>query len=758
MSIRRATMWGAALGLAALGALSIPEYPRERLSSRPFTSTRILARDGELLYEQRSEIGGYGRWVALDEVSPELVLATLSGEDAGFYGHFGIDPDGVARAAVLNLREGRLAYGGSSITQQLAKLLDPQPRDLGGKLVEATHAIRLERTLGKNEILEQYLNRAYYGRLAYGVEAASQRFFGKPAADLDLDEAALLAVLPRGPTAYDPDRNPDAALRRRAHVLAVMADRGWIDREAAEGAAAKPIRLVDARQDPQARHLLDHLQVSGRIVPGEAEVRTTLDLELQRALEARVRMHLLDVRDRAASQAGIVVIDNASGEVIAMVGSRRYGEREVHGAVNATTAARHPGSALKPFVYALALERGADPGTPILDVPTEWPDYRPRNVSGVHRGIVSYREALGSSLNVPAVRLAQEVGVGDLVELLRASGLDTIDPDVSEHGLPLALGASPVRLVDLASAYAMLARGGTWRSPAFVLDEPSEERRVLSLETAHLITDMLMDPRARQAEFGVETPLDLPFDVAVKTGTSQSFCDNVVVGYTGDVTVAVWVGNFDGEPMQGLLSMDGAAPLFRDAMLAAMDERSRGGPVAPRTISERRVCALSGMTAGAHCPHRRVELVAERHRDDTPCDWHDSTGVAVPAEAHAHGYGDRSLPPRAGQSPIAILAPANGAVFAIDPLLASQRVPLRAAVALPNVERVRWEIDGVAVAETHAPFRASFAPEPGTHVLRATAIAGEETVSTEIEIHVRGAIRAEGAGGPRNTRDRSEGT
>ena len=750
MSIRHAATWAVAVVVAAVGWVSIPEYPRERLASRPFTSTRILARDGELLYEQRSEIGGYGRWVGLDEVAPELVLATLSGEDAGFFAHAGIAPEGVGRAAFLNVREGRLAYGGSSITQQLAKLLDPQPRDLEGKLVEATHAIRLERTLDKDEILEQYLNRAYYGRLAYGVEAAAQRFFGKPAAELELGEAALLAVLPRGPTAYDPDRHPEATIRRRAHVLAVMADRGWISREEADRAAAEPLRLIDARNEPQARHLLDHLQISGRIVPGEAEVRTTLDLDLQRALEARVRMHLLDVQDRAASQAGVVVIDNATGEVLAMVGSRRYGEREVHGAVNATTAVRHPGSALKPFVYALALERGDDPGTPILDVPTEWPDYRPRNVSHRHRGIVSYREALGSSLNVPAVRLAGDVGVGELVGVLRASGLDTIDPDPSQHGLALALGASPVRLVDLAGAYAMLARGGAWRAPTFIAGEPAAERRVLSRETAHLVTDMLSDARARQAEFGIETPLDLPFDVAVKTGTSQSFCDNVVVGYTREITVAVWVGNFDGKPMRGLLSMDGAAPLFRDAMLAAMAGRTERGFEAPPSVAERRVCALSGMAAGPHCPHARVELVARRHRDDTPCDWHDGTAVSVPSEAHAHGYGDRALAARADEAEIAIVAPANGAVFAIDPLLPSQRVPLRAAVALADAESVRWEIDGVAVADTPAPFRASWALEPGTHVLRATAVAGGRTASTEIQIHVRAPER--------RSRDRSQGT
>jgi len=736
VSLRRVAV---AIGVLAIAVACIPSYPAEKLSTRSLASTRILARDGRVLYEQRSEVGGYGRWVALDEVAPELVLATLSGEDASFFGHFGIDPAGVARAAWLNVREGRIAYGGSTITQQLAKLIDAQPRTLEGKIVEAADAIRLERTLDKHEILTQYLNRAYYGRLAYGVEAASQRFYGKPASELSLDEAALLAVLPRGPTAYDPDRNPAAAVRRRAHVLSRMAERGWISEDAAARASAAPLRLIDPRQEPEARHLLDHLQLTGRIVPGEPEVRTTLDLDLQRRLEERVRMHLLDVEDRAVSQAGVVVIDNATSEVRAMVGSRRYAEREVSGAVNATTAARHPGSALKPFVYAIALERGDHPGTPVLDVPTEWRDYRPRDVGRTYRGVVSYREALGSSLNVPAVRVADDVGVEALVAMLRSAGLETISPDAEHHGLPLALGAAPVRLVDLAAAYAALARGGVYRDAVYIEAEPSARRRVMSLETAYLITRMLSDTRARQAEFGMETPLELPFEAAVKTGTSQSFCDNVVVGYTREVTVAVWVGNFDGAPMQGLLSMDGAAPLWRDAMIAAMEGRDASALERPRGVEERRVCPLSGMAAGEHCPHARTEEVPATHPHE-PCDWHSVDGVAVPAEAHAHGFGDRALSARDGEAALAILAPAEGATFAVDPLLlpASQRVPLRVAVAMSGVSRLEWEIDGVAVAEVGAPFGASWSPSPGTHVVRAVAVSGDgRTETAEVRIHVR---------------------
>jgi penicillin-binding protein 1C len=433
-----------------------------------------------------------------------------------------------------------------------------------------------------------------------------------------------------------------------------------------------------------------------------------------------------------------------------MVGSRRYGEREVDGAVNATTAPRHPGSALKPFVYALALEGGDHPGTPVLDVPTEWRDYHPRALDRRHRGLVSMREALGSSLNVPAVRTAERVGIDALTELLRAAGLRTIDPDPGAHGLALALGAAPVRLVDLAAAYAALARGGTFRAPVYLRGERGPARRVLSARTAHLLTDMLADPAARRVEFGLETPLELPFAAAVKTGTSQSFCDNVVVGYTPEVTVAVWVGNFDGAPMHGVLSLVGAAPLFRDAMLAAMEGRPRRAFEPPDGLERVRVCPVSGRPRGPHCPHGRLEWMA-RERGAARCDWHGAEGLELPPELVAHGFfaggahrAGRGLGGRFGAGAGArgrprIVAPADGAVLVVDPLLpaAMQRAPLRVA-APPGTARVRWEVDGDAVAEVEAPFEARWALRPGRHRVRAVALAEGERASAAIEITVEG--------------------
>jgi penicillin-binding protein 1C len=722
-------------GLTLAAALLWP-YPAERLDSRSLVSTRIVDRHGQLLHEARSARGGYARWVPLAEVSPHVVLVTLSAEDANFRLHPGIDPSGIARALWLNARAGRFAYGGSTLTQQLAKNLDPEPRSLLGKLSEAQDALRLELTLSKDQILEQYLNRVYYGRLAHGIEAASQRFFGKSAAALELDEAALLAILPRAPTAYDPVRFPERARDRRAHVLGRLAERGLIDREAAEQAAARPFRLVSAANPVEVPHVLDALR-SEVLASGKPVVTTTIDLELERRLRVRLREHLADLEKKNVDQASLVVLDNATGDVLAMIGSRDYADRDALGAVNASLARRPPGSTLKPFVYALAVENGAHGSTPVFDVPTSWPGFHPRNAGLDHHGLVSLREALGNSLNVPAVRAADEIGIERVAELFRQLGLGA-QIDASEQGLALALGGAPVRLADLANAYATLARGGEhlpWRltDPALA---PPAPLRLLSRHAAFSITEMLRDPSARRREFGVETPLELPFVAAVKTGTSKSFCDNVVVGYTPEVTVAVWVGNFDGRPMQGLLAMQGAAPLWRDAMLVAMEGRARAGFEAPADDAVAEVCPLSGMRRGPHCPAGKHEHV---HGHGATCTWHGPDGaLRVPAELRAFAPGSsQGVIAEAGPA-ISISSPVAGAKLAIDPLIprSRQQLRFRALVRSPDAERVRWEVDGRAIAERPAPFSADWSIEPGSHAVRAVALGSKSEVIATHEVRI----------------------
>lgn len=620
-------------------------YPAEKLQ-RPH-STRFVDRHGVLLFERPRPGGGYQTWVKLDDIAPALIQATLAGEDHRFYEHSGIDPAGVLRAIGLNVRAGRWAYGGSTITQQLAKSLDPQPRNLFGKTSEAFDALSLEGTLSKEQILTEYLNRVYYGRQAYGIGAAARRFYDKAPSELTLGQAALLAILPRAPTRYSPDASPEQAKARRAHVLSKMVERGYISANAAAAAASEPVVLAKPRPRIEARHVVDQVLSAE---PSAEETLLSLDLALQAALQSVLEKHLLDIRKYDASQAGIVVVDNATGGILAMVGSRDYHDKSALGANNAVTALRPAGSTLKPFIYGMAFEEGYDAESTLLDAPSEWADYEPRNSHDHYHGQVSFGEALASSLNLPAVRLNANLGAPRVAERLAQFGFSQVDPSGKRHGLSLALGGARVSLLELATAYAALARGGLWQPSSLVPPSaPPTTRRVMSQHAASAVTRILESASLRRLEFGFETPLDVGFRAAAKTGTSSNFGDNWTVGYTDAVTVAVWVGNFDGRPLRGSLAMTGAAPLFHDAIQLATE----------------------------------VQLATvQREAEPTQRTTNPTTqGRLNPAQAEVF----RITSPRAGTK------------LLIDEALPeqSQRVPLRTSdVKLPQGSTVRWTLNG----------------------------------------------------------------
>lgn len=644
-------------------------YPEHRLSYQALVSTEIQARGGEPLYVERSLVGGYGRPVALGEISPYLVSATLSGEDAQFFGHPGVDPIGVSRAAWLNVSRGRLAYGGSSVTQQLAKLIEPRPRTLYGKFQEALDAFALERRLSKAQILEQYLNRVYYGRLAYGAEAGARRYFGRAAADLSLDQAALLAVLPRAPTYYDLDQHPERALARRRHILFTMAERGWISDASAQRAASAPLQLIPRGQERRAPHVIDLLANERRqarqsssdrstAAVGAGQVRTSIDSELQRAVEVRLGAHLRTLRETGATQAAVVVIDNATRQVRALVGSAGYDQQELAGANNGALSWRPPGSTLKPFIYAVAIERGARRGSLVLDADLSFAGYAPRAASGKHHGWLPLEKALGSSLNAPAVLLTENIGAETLRDRLAA--LKLIPPSAAPT-LALALGGTSVRLIDLTNAYATLASSGLARGWTLSAAPPlTPGHRLFSARAADEVMRMLSQSAARRAEFGLDTPLDSDElnvgAVAAKTGTSQSFCDNWTIASTATHSVGVWVGNFDGSPLRGTLAMQGAAPLARSVVLA-------------------------------------TSSVAVRPRAEPPA-W---TQPARPGAAHsADGWATLSEHPL-------LEHPAPGARFRMDSLLSEGALAVtltatpRAAAARVGTTHARFSVDGQAL-------------------------------------------------------------
>jgi penicillin-binding protein 1C len=579
------------------------------------------------------------RWTTLDELPAIAVSAVVESEDAGFWDHRGIDGMGIARALWLDVRGAHFGYGGSTLTMQLARMLrGDDKRTLGAKLDESLLALRIERAVDKRTILEQWMNRAYFANGAYGFDAAARLYFGKPAGALSLGEATLVAVIPRAPAAYDPLVHLDAALARRDHVLDLLVDRGVIDDATARDARAE--KVAPSRHDAVdlaphfTRWVLDQLPAEVRRAGGT--VHTSLDLRLQRVLDHRVSEQVAALRGKGLTQAGVVVLDTETSEVRAMVGSTEDSQ------INITTRRRHPGSALKPFVYATAIEKGASPSTIAWDVRDTSDDYFAPG-GGVEHGPVRYREALASSYNFAAVGVLDEVGIPRVMSALKTAGVAELHGSPGDYGLRLALGAAKVRLIDLAAGYGFVVKQGMVGTPhaitGVVMPDGARwhprhelERRVFTPQTSWLVMDMLSDPEARRPGFGMELPFDLPFKIAAKTGTARGFSDTWAVGATREVIVGAWAGTFDGSPTQGIVGMDAAAPLVRDAMLAVADGARLTLPARPDGIVDVVVCADSGMLAVPSCP--QIHDYAARGHEPPRDTWHDELGrITYPARA-----------------------------------------------------------------------------------------------------------------------------
>lgn len=740
----------------------IGTFPRKLLETR-HESVRVLSRDGTLLREATSDPRGRARWVALTDVAPSLLQALLAAEDARYRQHHGIDYDALVRAVGYTFTGRR--SGGSTLSQQVVKLLRPRPRTLASKLNEMIMALRLERSATKDEILEQYINRAPFGARSAGVEAAALSFFGKSARELSLVESALLAALPKGPTYYDPRRHAGRALARRNWVLQRMRALGHIDAAAHDAAVAEPLRVQRAEAPFEAPHFTARV-LRARHHSDAPQVTTTLDGRLQRRAEVIVRRALAALQGRGVSQAAALVLENATGDVLAYVGSSDFHDPR-EGQFDAVHARRQPGSALKPFAYALAFEQGlATPASLMLDLPAHFTtatgEYAPRNYDNRFHGPVLAREALANSYNVPAVRLAHALSSGALLARLHALGFEGLTADEDHYGLGLVLGNGEVSLWELARAYLALARGGRRIEPRVVMRDsaPTESTPLLSPESAYLVGHILADTHARQAAFGERSALDLPFTAAVKTGTSTDFRDNWTAGYTSEVTVVVWVGNFSGKPMRDVSGVTGAAPLWNELVLAAMERRPHRAFERPAGIVTAHVCPLSGARVGPHCAGGRLELFAAGTAPTKPCAVHAEVDIdrkngllAGPAcspservkrvgerwpaelEAWAVDAGRKLLPreesPRcppsgltaeARELRIQIRSPRDGAVLTLMPDLPrrAQRLPLEAIVeGAPR--RLRWFVNGKEIGAPAFPYRARWALEPGQHEVVAEA-------------------------------------
>jgi penicillin-binding protein 1C len=707
-------------------AVRVADFPRELLAKTPAASLSISDGNGVMLRQEATTAGTRERWVALDQISPYLVAATLASEDNDFYDHAGVDWTALTRAAWLNLRGGE--FGGSTITMQLVRLTANTSRTLTGKLRQMVLAARLERELSKREILEQYLNRVYYGHGAWGAEQAAQVYFGKHAGALSLGEAAFLAVLPRGPSYYDPFRAEARVTKRRGHILALMEKHGHIN--AAERALAErvPLGLDKRRPSFRAPHFVELVkQRLPESLQRGASVQSTLDWPLQRQVEVALATHLDHVASRHVGQAAVIVMRNSDGAILAMVGSRDYTDDASNGAFDGVTARLRPGSTLKPFVYGAAFERGDTPATIALDLVLPKDAHESYTTDVKSHGFARYRESLAGSYNLSAVHTLQRVGIPTVLRKLRAAGITTLDRSDDEYDWGLAIGHAETRLIDLTSAFSLFGRGGraiaprtvdvatsvdgqTWTEPAV------ETSRVFSPEVAYLLYDILSDPDARKPMFGDRVPLELPFRVALKTGTTKAYTDLWAIGVTREYTVGVWAGNFDGSPTYHVMSSEGATPLVR-AVYTAIAARF-GNPTAPdrpSSIVAAEVCPLSGKRPGPHCEHHKRELFIAGHEPTETCDWHQlvcgAPAVVYPPELRPwiRATGRPIAPSCAARDPnvaLAITSPVDGARFILEPYRpATLQRPLLAAV--PADPQLRWTIDGEPAE--------AWIPKPGTH-------------------------------------------
>jgi 1A family penicillin-binding protein len=610
-------------------------------------STRILDRHGRVLYEISDPHQGRHTPIKFGDIPAACREATIATEDANYYAHPGVDVTGIARALWINLQGGEVLSGGSTITQQLARnlLLSPDERiqrTLTRKLRESILAWRMSQQFSKDDILALYLNEAYYGNLAIGLEAAAQVYFGKSAGELDLAECALLAGLPQSTALYDPLTNLAAAKQRQAVVLDLMAKQGYVTPARAELAKAEDLQFaatpfpIEAphfvayvRQWLEDRYGLEALYTQGLVVT------TTLDLDWQHAAQAIAQRQIAELQKDKPDQPGknvnnaaVVAIDPRSGEVLVMLGSPDYFDKQIDGAVNAAIALRQPGSSIKPLTYAAAFDPQAPapltPASMMLDVRSSFPTregdpYVPKNYDLQFHGPVSAREALASSYNIPAVKVLQHVGLDRMIALARALGISTFgQPD--RYGLSLTLGGGEVRLLDMALAYSAFANGGLKVDPVAVLQvsdaqgqvlyrqTPQPGQQVLDPRAAYLITSILSDNKARAPAFGEYSMLRLNRPAAAKTGTTTDWRDNWTIGYTPDLVTGVWVGNADNKPMERVSGITGAGPIWHDFMQEALKGRPSRDFTRPDGLIDLDVCATSGLLPTPYCPYTKREV------------------------------------------------------------------------------------------------------------------------------------------------------
>lgn len=632
--------------------------PPSRKSLYPeFNSFDITDRNGILLRRVLSKDYKTSIWKNIKDISPDMIKATILREDKRFFSHNGVDIIALFRSLFENIKYRKIHSGGSTITMQVAKLvLNNKERNIINKIIEILYAFKIEFHLSKEKILEIYLNRAPYGYQTYGVEAASRFYFNKSANQLSLSEAIILSIIPKSPGILNPKRKYDTLLRERNRILKNLLTKGFIDSTKYYCALNEPVKIEKEKIMFKAPHFVDFVLQNGNYC---SNITSTIDINLQENIERILLTSINTLSKFNVNQGAVLVMDTKTGEILGMVGSKDYfDERE--GQVNGCTALRQPGSSLKPFLYLLALTSGIPMSYLMNDTITEFrlsdgTLFAPRNYGDKYHRLVRAREALGSSFNVPAVYILDKIGVEKFHTFLTSLHFTTLFKNPNFYGLSLSLGAAEVKLIELVNAYRAIANKGMWTEYKFIKDRKPDRagKGIFSEEVAYIITDVLSDNSSRIKAFGDDSPLNLPFPCAVKTGTTKDFKDNWCVGFTEKYTVGVWVGNFDGSPMNGVSGISGAAPLFRTLMIELHRDEYPKDFEKPKILVHAKICAKTGMIAGRGCSVIEEIYTSGTEPKDTCLCCEMKTTVSVPVNNNT--------------SEFRILHPQNGDIFKLDP-------------------------------------------------------------------------------------------
>ncbi|MBP8591305.1 penicillin-binding protein 1C [Candidatus Shapirobacteria bacterium] len=770
-------------------------------------TVKIWDRNNTLLYEAAGRIGKKIP-VGYDRLPNNLINAVVAAEDVTFWTNPGVDFRAIARSAFLNMKEGRIVSGASTITQQLARasIISPQElpsRSLIRKIREALIALRLTALYSKKDILTMYFNQMYFGNLSYGIQSASFAYFGKDVSQLSLAEGALLVGLLSSPDIRNPFTNLSEAKEEQLRVLNSMVKHGFISQEKADEAEEE--ELVFAKEDTGIKaphfvhYVLQGIEERGIKSKEGLNVYTTLDYPTFTLSENIAKIWVERLKNQHnLSNASLVLVKNETGEIIAMLGGIDYFDIVHAGQVNMATALRQPGSALKPVTYAAAFKQGYTPATLIYDVKKVYKTKKgegfiPNNYDGRYHGLILAREALASSLNLPAVEMLNRIGIGSFLKVAKDLGITTFDQE-ERYDLSITLGGGEVKLLELTNIFATFARGGEYLEPFAIQKIVTDDGKILyehqikegkqvlgdkGEQVAYLISHILSDPKARILGFGEKNPLVLSRPAAVKTGTTTDWHDNWTVGYTPSYTVGVWVGNNDNQPMREITGVVGAAPIWNQFFEEFLKGKPEEQFVRPEGIKEVEICALSGKLPDGLCPEKTTELFLEGtepqersnlHREvlidkrnglladefcskefvekkvfvDYPPEvysWAVQENLEVMPQKTSPLCGGNSNQQILSNSYLEIIYPKEKTVFETAPLIVANEAIVFEVNVSSNIAQALWYVDGELYQEaTNFPYHVSWKPRIGKHTLIVYGITekGEEIKSEEVSFSVVG--------------------